>query len=117
MLSETNLRNAALALGVVSGLIELYIAATAVAATGRSSNYTGFMLFVVPWGVIAGAVAIRYYRETYLGAGVILVSIAIMHVLVEIKGMYFLPILLAAGAGAIGVYLDSMTRNAAPALR
>ena len=115
MLSENNLRNVALALGLASGVIEIVIAATATTETGRSSNYQGVMLFVVPLGIIVGALAIRYYRDAYLGAGIILVSAAMMHVLVEIKGIYVLPVALAAAAILIGVYLDAMSRRNMPA--
>jgi hypothetical protein len=107
------LKNIAMALGVMSGLIEIYIAYTAAPEVTRSSDYAGFMLLIIPLGIIAGALAIRFYRESHVGAGIVLMSIAIQHILLQIKPLYFLPIVLAGLAVAIGVYVDDARREAA----
>jgi hypothetical protein len=117
MPSISTLKNVAMALGVSSGLIEIFLAATTVAAVGRSANYVGFMIYVVPLLIIAGGLAIRLYPDSALGTGVVLNGIAIQHVLVEIKPIHYLPIILAVLAVIIGLYLPEhlSARSDAPA--
>jgi hypothetical protein len=87
-------------------LTELFLALTAVVTTGKSADYVGFLIYVIPLVMIAAAVAVSYWYEAYLGAGIMIVSFGIQHNLDPIRGVYVLPMILVAIAVILAMRVD-----------
>ncbi|MBX6424721.1 MAG: hypothetical protein IRZ09_02170 [Variibacter sp.] len=109
------LRQLATALGVAAGLVELFLVATAVAETGRSADYAGIFVYILPLVIIGGAIAVSYVQEAAIGAGIMIVGFATQHVMVHIRGASILPMILAVLAVALAMRVDAEQRKSAAA--
>jgi hypothetical protein len=107
------LRRLSTIIGVIAGLTELVLAFTAVVTTGKSADYVGMFIYVVPFVIMLGAVLVSYRHEPDLGAGMMVVGFAIQHVLDPIRPIYLLPMVLVAIAVALALRADYDLRHQA----
>jgi hypothetical protein len=105
------LRQLSTIIGVAAGLLELFLAFTAVKEGGKSADYVGMFIYIVPFILMLGAVLVSVKHETYLGAGIMVVAFAIQHVLDPIRGVYILPMLLVMAAVALALRVDHELRD------
>jgi hypothetical protein len=99
--------------GVAAGLTELFLALTAVITTGKSADYVGMFIYIIPFIMMLGAVMVTYRQEPYLGAGIMVVAFALQHVLDPIRGIYILPMILVGIAVALALRVDHQLRTSA----
>jgi hypothetical protein len=105
------LRQLSTIIGLAAGLTELFLALTAVAMTGKSADYVGMFIYIIPFIMMLGAVLVSVKHETYLGAGIMVVAFAMQHVLDPIRGVYILPMLLVMAAVALALKVDHDLRG------
>jgi hypothetical protein len=105
------LRQVSTIIGVAAGLLELFLAITAVKEGGKSADYVGMFIYIIPFVMMLGAALVSMKHETYLGAGIMVVAFAVQHVLDPIRGVYILPMLLVMAAVALALRVDHDLRN------
>lgn len=106
------LRQLSTIIGVLAGLTELFLAFGAAHGEGKSADYVGIFIYIVPLIMMLGALSVSYSRETYLGAGIMVVTFALQHVLDPIRAIYILPMLLVVAAVALALRVDAELRAA-----
>jgi hypothetical protein len=109
------LRQAATILGVAAGVLELVLAALILKDGPKAFDYTGLFIYIVPLVMIAGAVAITYVRETFVGAGIVVVTFAIQHTLAHLQTIHLIPMALATAAVVLAMRVDVDLRAEAAA--
>jgi hypothetical protein len=109
-MNESQILKLAAALGALCGLIELYEAITFVEDIKRGSTNVvrGVFIFILPLVIVAGAVGI-FFRNIILGAGAIVVGLALQHYLIEIAGRHYLA--LALGLAAVFLAMSVQRRH------